>query len=33
VTDRAGVMVRGRWFSGVYIEERLDEIARRFATD
>ena len=33
VADRAGVMVRGRWFSGAYIQERLDEIARRFATD
>ena len=33
VTDRAGVMVRGRWFSESYIQERLDEIARRFATD
>ncbi len=33
VTDRAGVMVRGRWFSEGYIQERLDEIARRFASD
>ena len=33
VADRAGVMVRGRWFSDSYIQERLDEIARRFATD
>jgi imidazolonepropionase-like amidohydrolase len=33
VADRAGVMVRGRWYSDSYIQERLDEIARRFATD
>ncbi len=33
VADRAGVMVRGRWFSESYIEERLEEIARRFATE
>ena len=33
VADRAGVMVRGRWFSEGYIQERLDEIARRFAAD
>ena len=33
VTDRAGVMVRGRWYSRVYIQERLDEIARRYAAD
>ena len=33
VADRAGVMVRGRWFSRAYIQERLDEIARRFAAD
>ncbi len=33
VADRAGVMVRGRWYSDRYIQERLDEIARRFATD
>ena len=33
VADRAGVMVRGRWFSTSYIEERLEEIARRFATE
>ena len=33
VTDRAGVMVRGRWFSEGYIQERLDEIARRFAAN
>ena len=33
VADRAGVMVRGRWFSEGYIQGRLDEIARRFATD
>ena len=33
VTDRAGVMVRGRWFSEGYIQGRLDEIARRFAAN
>ncbi len=33
VADRAGVMVRGRWFSDDYIKERLEEIALRFATD
>ena len=33
VTDRAGVMVRGHWFSEGYIQGRLDEIARRFAAD
>ena len=33
VTDRAGVMVRGRWFSEGYIQERLQGIARRFAAD
>jgi imidazolonepropionase-like amidohydrolase len=33
VADRAGVMVRGRWFSEGYIQERLDEIARRFPGD
>jgi imidazolonepropionase-like amidohydrolase len=33
VTDRAGVMVRGRWFSEGYIQERLEEIARRSAAD
>ena len=33
VADRAGVMVRGRWYSDSYIQERLDEIARRFPTD
>ena len=33
VTDLAGVMVRGRWFSEGYIQERLDGIARRFAMD
>ena len=33
VADRAGVMVRGLWFSESYIEERLEEIARRFATE
>jgi len=33
VTDRAGVMVRGRWFSEASIQERLDEIARRFPGD
>ena len=33
VTDRAGVMVRGRWFSESYIQGRLDEIAQRFAAD
>ena len=31
VADRAGVMVRGRWFSEGYIQGRLDEIAQRFA--
>ena len=30
VSDRAGVMVRGRWFSEAYIQERLEAIARRF---
>ena len=33
VADRAGVMVRGRWFSEASIQERLDEIARRFPGD
>jgi len=33
VSDRAGVMVRGRWFSEAYIQERLEEIARRFPSD
>ena len=33
VADRAGVMVRGRWYPEAYIQERLEEIARRFATD
>ena len=33
VADRAGVMVRGRWFSEAYIQGRLDEIARRFPAD
>ena len=33
VTDRAGVMVRGRWFSQSYIQDRLDTIERRFSTD
>jgi len=32
VAGRAGVMVRGRWFSDTYIQGRLDEIAERFAT-
>jgi putative ABC transport system permease protein len=27
VADRAGVMVRGRWFSDSYIQDRLDEIS------
>ena len=33
VADRAGVMVRGRWFSESYIQERLEEIAERFSSD
>jgi hypothetical protein len=33
VTDRAGVMVRGRWFSEGYIQGRLDEISRRLAAN
>ena len=33
VADRAGVMVRGRWYPEAYIQERLEEIAQRFATD
>ena len=28
VTDRAGVMVRGRWLSEEMIQQRLEEIAR-----
>lgn len=31
VADRAGVLVRGRWYSSEYIQERLDRIAERFA--
>ncbi len=33
VADRAGVMVRGRWFSESYIQERLERIAQRFAAN
>ena len=33
VADRVGVMVRGRWFSQSYIQDRLDAIERRFNTD
>jgi imidazolonepropionase-like amidohydrolase len=33
VADRAGVMVRGRWFPQSYIQDRLDAIERRFGTD
>ena len=33
VSDRAGVMVRGRWFPQSYIQDRLDAIERRFGTD
>ena len=33
VADRAGVMVRVRWFAETYIQDRLDEIARRFGTN
>ena len=33
VADRAGVMVRGRWFSESYIQERLERIAQRFPGD
>ena len=33
VADRAWVMVRGRWFSESYIQERLERIAQRFAAN
>ena len=33
VADRAGVMVRGRWFPETYLQDQLDEIARRFGTN
>ena len=33
VADRAGIMVRGRWFPESYIQERLDEIAGRFGAN